>query len=293
MWSLFEWASGMKINREKSELYYMGQIEGRAARLANLLECKVGTLPTTYLGFPLSPRRPTKAVWTEIIHKIEHRIEGWQAKLLSRGGRLILVNAVLTTLPLYFLFVFKAPKWVIKRIEALRRDFFWNGGVVNTGVLFHWGISHSLGNGNSIDFWTDRWCGDTCLHLAFPEIYALTEHNLIKRLLTADNLAKRGWSGDTTCMLCMSHDETVNHLLAQCVFTKFILVMDVENIQATEIGDDGSLLVEYDLASNKEIDGRKANHLPQAERNHPKRKEKNRQERNISTAKKPLSDHGH
>lgn len=29
--------------------------------------------------------------------------------------------------------MFKAPKWVIKRIESLRRNFFWNGGIDYTG----------------------------------------------------------------------------------------------------------------------------------------------------------------
>lgn len=40
---------------------------------------------------------------------------------LIQGGRLILVNVVLTNIPLYFLSMFKAPVWVIKRIEALRK----------------------------------------------------------------------------------------------------------------------------------------------------------------------------
>ncbi len=38
------------------------------------------------------------------------------------------MNSVLSNLPLYFLSVFKAPKWVISRLEALRRAFFWKGG---------------------------------------------------------------------------------------------------------------------------------------------------------------------
>lgn len=63
-----------------------------------------------------------------IIQKIQNRIDDWQTKLLTRGGRLILVNAVLTNFSLYLLAMFKAPKWVIHRIESLRRDFFWSGG---------------------------------------------------------------------------------------------------------------------------------------------------------------------
>lgn len=68
-----------------------------------------------------------------IIRNIQRKIDGWQTKLLSREGRLILANAILTNLPFYFLSVFKAPKWVIKRIEALRRGFFWNRGCNSPG----------------------------------------------------------------------------------------------------------------------------------------------------------------
>lgn len=50
---LFEWDSGTKVNKKKSKLYYMGQIEEKATRLANLPACKVGSLSTNYtLAYP-------------------------------------------------------------------------------------------------------------------------------------------------------------------------------------------------------------------------------------------------
>lgn len=47
----------------------------------------------------------------------------------------------------------------------------------------------------------------------------------------ADNLQKRGWSGDTACVLCGSKEATVDHLFSACVFAKFIFVMAVEGVQ--------------------------------------------------------------
>ncbi|XP_020096185.1 uncharacterized protein LOC109715535 [Ananas comosus] len=108
MWYLFEWASGLKINQEKSEFYYLGQSEGKAARLAQLLDCKVGSFPTTYLGFPLSPKPPTKEVWRRVIQKLQHRIDGWQAKLLSRGGTQLGDQANRSFTPRFLL---KWPEW--------------------------------------------------------------------------------------------------------------------------------------------------------------------------------------
>ncbi len=72
--------------------------------------CKVGCLPIRYLGLPLMVGHLRKEDWWPIISRVEKRLEGWQAKLLSMGGRLILVNSVLENIPVYYLSIFKAPK---------------------------------------------------------------------------------------------------------------------------------------------------------------------------------------
>ena len=53
MW--FEALSGLKINLEKSELILIGRVEGMEL-LAVEFGCKVGRLPSTYLGLPLVAR---------------------------------------------------------------------------------------------------------------------------------------------------------------------------------------------------------------------------------------------
>ncbi len=142
IWRIFEWASGLKINRSKSELFYLGNRPSKGERLAGILECTLGSLPIRYLGLPLTPHNIQKEDWRIIINKIKKRIDGWQAKLLSQGGRLILVNSVLSSLPLYFFSVFRALKWVIRRIDSLRRSFFWKGRSTIFGkqCLVSWGV---------------------------------------------------------------------------------------------------------------------------------------------------------
>ncbi|OAY71818.1 LINE-1 retrotransposable element ORF2 protein [Ananas comosus] len=127
IWKMFEWASGLKINMNKTELYHLGITANRAKRYADILGCRVGSLPFRYLGLPLHIKPIRKEEWSPIINRIETRIDGWKAKLLSQGGRLILVNSVLSNLPLFYFAIFKVPQWVLKRIEALRRSFFWKG----------------------------------------------------------------------------------------------------------------------------------------------------------------------
>ena len=61
---------------------------------------------------------------------------------LSRGGRLLLVNSVLTSLPLYFMSFFYLPQWVVDHIDRLRRAFFWIGESNVTGgqCLVNWEV---------------------------------------------------------------------------------------------------------------------------------------------------------
>jgi hypothetical protein len=43
------------------------------------------------------------------------------------GNRLILLNYVLSSLPLYFLSIYRIPKWVLVKIDRLQITFLWVG----------------------------------------------------------------------------------------------------------------------------------------------------------------------
>ena len=64
----------------------------------------------------------------------------WKGKVLPWGGKLILVNSVLSTLHSYFMSIYKLPKWVIKRIDMLWRAFLWKGSnrVNGFNCLVNW-----------------------------------------------------------------------------------------------------------------------------------------------------------
>lgn len=45
--------------------------------------------------------------------------------MMTPIGRITLVNAVLSSIPIYLLVAINAPKWVIKGIDKIRRGFLW------------------------------------------------------------------------------------------------------------------------------------------------------------------------
>jgi hypothetical protein len=52
---------------------------------------------------------------------------GWKGRMLSKAGRETLVKAVLSAQPIYHLTIFPAQRWLLKRIDKLRRSFLWKG----------------------------------------------------------------------------------------------------------------------------------------------------------------------
>ncbi|CAN1816595.1 Putative ribonuclease H protein At1g65750 [Linum perenne] len=64
------------------------------------------------------------------------RLDTWKAKFLSFGGRLVLIKSVLSSLPVYYLSLFKAPSSVITSLERIQNRFLWSG--VSEIEKIHW-----------------------------------------------------------------------------------------------------------------------------------------------------------
>ena len=65
--------------------------------------------------------------WQPLFEKVETRLGGWRARLLSRGGRLVLLKVVLAAIRIYYLSIFRMPAGVRRHLEKTMRSFFWRG----------------------------------------------------------------------------------------------------------------------------------------------------------------------
>lgn len=61
------------------------------------------------------------------IDKIVDPLPGWKAHLLNLAGRTAMVRFMLSAIPAYLLIALSMPKWVIKKIDKIRRAFLWTG----------------------------------------------------------------------------------------------------------------------------------------------------------------------
>lgn len=86
-------------------------------KLVDILGCKTGQVPISYLGLPLSVGKAKKQALNPMEEKLEKKLSTWKATYLSFCGRITLVKAILSNLSLYCLSIFKCPVSVANRIE--------------------------------------------------------------------------------------------------------------------------------------------------------------------------------
>jgi hypothetical protein len=138
----FEQLSVLKINFHKSELFCFGEAQDAASLYAYLFGCGQGQFPIRYLGILVHYQRLTIAEWKLVEERLLKNLSSWKDKLLSLGGRLILINLVLTNMVLYMISFFLLPKGVLKSAIIIVLDSFGKGIVRkknidwSSGVLF-------------------------------------------------------------------------------------------------------------------------------------------------------------
>jgi hypothetical protein len=123
--SAFEQMSGLKINFYKSEIFYFGHAKDTEQQYEQLFGCQIGSYPFFYLGIPMHYRKLSNKDWEQIEERIEKKLSNWKGKYLLVEGRLVLINYVLSSLPMFMLSFFKVPKGVLENIDYFRSRFFW------------------------------------------------------------------------------------------------------------------------------------------------------------------------
>jgi hypothetical protein len=102
----FEQLSGLKINFYKNELFCYGTAKVNQLEYTQIFRCNVGSFPFRYLGIPIHHRKLLNKDWKHVEERFQKRLNCWRGKMLSVGGRLVLINSVLSNLPMFMLSFF-------------------------------------------------------------------------------------------------------------------------------------------------------------------------------------------
>ncbi|KAL5551395.1 hypothetical protein UlMin_001571 [Ulmus minor] len=117
----FSMCSGLKINMNKSSLAGISLTEEEVGVLASEVGCEKAEF------------------WTPVIEKVSKRLDGWKKAFLSKGGRLTLIQSVLSSIPIYYMSLFKMPRVVAASLEKMMREFLWDRDSTGKGrSLVRW-----------------------------------------------------------------------------------------------------------------------------------------------------------
>ena len=114
----------------------MGLTPEEQTRVANLLNCKVGSFPMTYLGLPIADKKDTISDMESLVGQVGHRLDPWQGRLMSSAARLTLTNSSLASLPIYTMSLFLMAEGTHAGFDKHMSRFFWEG--VGEKIKYHW-----------------------------------------------------------------------------------------------------------------------------------------------------------
>lgn len=118
---LFCMASG-----QKTRVYFSQNVDSRVRGQI----CSESSFQATndlgkYLGVPVLHNRVSRSSFQFILDKIDQRLSGWKAKMLSFAGRLTLTKSVLQSLPSYTMQAAYIPRSLCDAIDQRCRNFLW------------------------------------------------------------------------------------------------------------------------------------------------------------------------
>ncbi|GAA0175537.1 hypothetical protein LIER_44001 [Lithospermum erythrorhizon] len=115
----------VRLNCDKSTIYFGSTPSAMKQELCLLMGMKEGLLSMKYLRVPLFGRKLTKEHYSILIGKVCGKIDSWQSRQLSMGGRAQLIRSSIFGVQNFWCSLFPLPKYVIYEVEKRIRAFLW------------------------------------------------------------------------------------------------------------------------------------------------------------------------
>uniref|UniRef100_A0A2N9FBI7 Reverse transcriptase domain-containing protein n=1 Tax=Fagus sylvatica TaxID=28930 RepID=A0A2N9FBI7_FAGSY len=134
---LYEAASGQKINRQKTAIFFSKNTEDSVrADILRFWGASNTAHFEKYLGLPAVVGRNKTQAFKGIRDRVVKRLEGWKERLLSKAGKEVLIKAVIQALPTYSMSCFLLPNQWCADLNSLAAKYWWGGG--SAARKIHW-----------------------------------------------------------------------------------------------------------------------------------------------------------
>nr|XP_027077000.1 uncharacterized protein LOC113700749 [Coffea arabica] len=134
---LYQSCSGQKVNIAKSAFYASAWVtDTQWTLVSTTLGYQCQGFPFKYLGVPLIRGRVTCAAFDALLGKVRQKLYHWSSKMLSMGGKIVLLRSVMCSLPVYLLQVLQPPKAVLLHFGRVCNAFLWDSSIDSKRT--HW-----------------------------------------------------------------------------------------------------------------------------------------------------------
>ncbi|RVX05565.1 putative mitochondrial protein [Vitis vinifera] len=194
----FEAASGLRINLDKNVLIPVGEVEDIEEMVVEL-GCKVGLLPTVYLGLPLGAHHKVVSMWDGVEERMRKRLAQWKRQYISKGGRITLIKSTMASLPIYN--ILERKVYLIKwEVVCTQKE---KGGLgirkidpLNKALLeFGWRTKEARGT-YGVGIWKEilkeaKWCWD---NIKFKLFELAVHRNATINEMWDPSMGQGGWN---------------------------------------------------------------------------------------------------
>ncbi|XP_074278530.1 uncharacterized protein LOC141602115 [Silene latifolia] len=241
-------ASGLVINRGKSNIYFNGTDEQLIKKVEDLTVMKRGSVPFKYLGVIVSPKRLSVLDCSSLVDRIVERIKRLGSRKLSfaavcrsflwhgnehkESSALVSWDAICQPKRQGGLGLKHFHEWNVAAIAkyawwiAVKDDHLWVKDTFKE-LLFEskWsrsGLRYTIGTGYN---WLMPEKEQVSWYPWVKKRWIIPEHSFYcwlvvpQRLLTQDRLMRMHILNQNCCYLCGAKEETHDHLFFDCVFS--------------------------------------------------------------------------
>ncbi|XP_074346913.1 uncharacterized protein LOC141685724 [Apium graveolens] len=134
----FELASGQKVNKLKSSVFFSTNTGlEKKNQICDIIQMGEADENCSYLGLPNMMKRSKSATLGFLKDQVRRKASIWDGKIISKGGKEVLVKSVIQALPTYAMSVFLLPSDITKDFERSISRFWWNSKN-NDSRSIHW-----------------------------------------------------------------------------------------------------------------------------------------------------------
>ena len=124
------------INFAKSCFGTIGKPDHWKKDAAKYMNCNLLSIPFIYLGIPIGANPRRCELWDPIISKCQRKLAKWKQRHISFGGRVTLIQSVLTSIPIFFFSFFRIPNSVVDKLVSIQRKFLWGGEIEQKNIAW-------------------------------------------------------------------------------------------------------------------------------------------------------------